>query len=122
MATSLQQGWAVRTAAGPPGTAAHWQWGGSRSRVHGRGGANGPSYVKFGKRRDPTPSVSFKKKIQNSIDDQKFEGSVALHSFICCCPTHPMLIKDTYSAAAAGCLFGITDQVGNEVKLQTHTV
>lgn len=32
-----------------------------------------------------------------------------------------MLIKDTLSAAA-GCLFGITDQAGNGVKMQTHTV
>lgn len=56
------------------------------------------------------------------MDDQVFEGSVALQSFYLLPSYLSMLIKDTYSAAAAGCLFGITDQVGNGVKLQTPTV
>lgn len=80
--TSLQQGWAVRTAAGPPGTAAHWQCGGLQEQGTWPWWGKWSELCEVWKEKGPHPFSFFKKKkIQNSIDDQRFEGSVALQSF-----------------------------------------
>lgn len=68
-----------------------------------------------------TPSqfvLFFSKKSQNPLKTRRLKDLWPCRAFLYCCPTH-MLIKDTYSAAAS-CLFGITGQAGNGIKLQNH--
>lgn len=110
--TNPQHGWAAR-----PSTH-HGQRRGSGSRAPGHAGINGPGYLVFGNRRGPSSAVcSFLfQKIPSSVKDPVFEGSVALQSFPLLVLPHT-LIKDAYGAAA-GCLLGINDQVGNGAKLQ----